>query len=113
MLNSIPSQTEGLLLSDKLLEEKNIIKHKYHGAIIVAIYFRIPSTGEKLVKYNLIPTGETELDEEKENFFSNAHQLQLFALRPPKQLLKWIGNKQRYACQIANLMPDYNSYIEP
>ena len=30
-----------------------------------------------------------------------------------KQLLKWIGNKQRYASQIANLMPDYNSYIEP
>jgi len=92
---------------------KNISKHKYHGATILAIYFRIPSTGENLVKYNLIPTGEIELDEEKENFFSNAHQLQLFALRPPKQLLKWIGNKQRYACQIANLMPDYNSYIEP
>ena len=40
-------------------------------------------------------------------------QLQLFALRPPKQLLKWIGNKQRYASQIADLMPEYNTYIEP
>ena len=29
------------------------------------------------------------------------------------QLLKWIGNKQRYACQIANLMPEYHTYIEP
>ncbi len=40
-------------------------------------------------------------------------QLQLFALRPPKQLLKWIGNKQRYASQIADLIPEYNTYIEP
>ncbi|MBA2288025.1 MAG: Dam family site-specific DNA-(adenine-N6)-methyltransferase [Ktedonobacteraceae bacterium] len=34
-------------------------------------------------------------------------------MRPPKPLLKWIGSKQRYACQIANLMPEYNRYIEP
>ncbi len=40
-------------------------------------------------------------------------QLQLFALHPPKQLLKWIGNKQRYASQIVDLIPDYNTYIEP
>jgi len=43
----------------------------------------------------------------------NSQQLQLFALRPPKQLLKWIGNKQRYASQIADLIPEYNTYIEP
>ena len=44
---------------------------------------------------------------------NSAQQLQLFALRPPKQLLKWIGNKQRYASQIADLVPEYNTYIEP
>ena len=35
-------------------------------------------------------------------------------LKPPKQLLKWIGNKQRFAQAIANVFPkDYNRYIEP
>lgn len=44
---------------------------------------------------------------------ASTQQMQLFALRPPKQFLKWIGNKQRYACQIANFMPPYHTYIEP
>ncbi len=48
-----------------------------------------------------------------DNVTENNQQLQLFALRPPKQLLKWIGNKQRYASQIADLIPEYNTYIEP
>jgi len=42
-----------------------------------------------------------------------ANQLQLFALRPPKQLLKWVGNKHRYATQIVNFLPEFNTYIEP
>jgi DNA adenine methylase len=34
--------------------------------------------------------------------------------RPPSQLLKWIGNKQRFAHQIALVFPnDYGMYIEP
>jgi DNA adenine methylase len=65
------------------------------------------------VKYNFLPTEETDLGEEQEKFFSEARQLQLFTLRPPKQLLKWVGNKQKYACQIANFVPEYNTYIEP
>ncbi|GAC1674305.1 MAG: hypothetical protein NVS9B9_30280 [Ktedonobacteraceae bacterium] len=48
-----------------------------------------------------------------DNVLDNTQQLQLFALRPPKQLLKWIGNKQRYASQIADFIPDYNTYVEP
>lgn len=34
--------------------------------------------------------------------------------KPPKQLLKWIGNKQRFATRIALVFPEsYNRYIEP
>jgi DNA adenine methylase len=34
--------------------------------------------------------------------------------KPPKQLLKWIGNKQRFAEQICSIFPtEYNRYIEP
>lgn len=33
---------------------------------------------------------------------------------PPKQLLKWIGNKQRFASDIAKVFPtQYNTYFEP
>jgi DNA adenine methylase len=33
---------------------------------------------------------------------------------PPKQLLKWVGNKQRFAAEIANIFPSkFNKYIEP
>jgi len=33
---------------------------------------------------------------------------------PPKQFLKWVGNKQRFAQQIATVFPiEYNRYIEP
>lgn len=33
---------------------------------------------------------------------------------PPPQLLKWIGNKQRFASTIANIFPqEYNRYFEP
>ncbi len=77
------------------------------------MYFKMPWSGEKLVKYNIPRTGETDPDEEQETFFSNTHQLQLFALRPPKQLLKWVGNKQKYASQIANFIPEHNTYVEP
>lgn len=35
-------------------------------------------------------------------------------LTPPKQFLKWIGNKQRFAKGIASIFPtEYNCYIEP
>jgi len=35
-------------------------------------------------------------------------------LVPPPQLLKWIGNKQRFAQQIASVFPtNYGTYIEP
>ena len=35
-------------------------------------------------------------------------------LTPPKQFLKWIGNKQRFAKSIADIFPkEYNRYIEP
>lgn len=34
--------------------------------------------------------------------------------KPPKQLLKWIGNKQRFATEIAKIFPDeYGTFIEP
>ncbi len=34
--------------------------------------------------------------------------------KPPKQLLKWIGNKQRFAAQISAAFPTkFNRYIEP
>jgi len=33
--------------------------------------------------------------------------------RPRKQLLKWIGNKQRFALEIISYFPAYNTYYEP
>lgn len=37
-----------------------------------------------------------------------------FDLTPPKQFLKWIGNKQRFAKNIASIFPkEYGQYIEP
>ncbi len=63
--------------------------------------------------YNVLPVEDSEFDNEQDDFASNVHQLQLFSIKPPRQLLKWVGNKQRYACQIANLMPEYCTYIEP
>ena len=51
--------------------------------------------------------------EDLESNAPNVQQLQLFTLRPPKQFLKWIGNKQRYACQIANILSEHHTYIEP
>lgn len=65
------------------------------------------------MKYNILPIEDADFDDDENTLVSDAYQLQLFTLRPPKALLKWIGNKQRYACQIANLMPDYSTYIEP
>ncbi len=47
------------------------------------------------------------------------NQLYLFSTinnskTPPLQLLKWIGNKQRYAHIITSYLPkNYNKYIEP
>ncbi len=68
----------------------------------------------KSVKYNIFPFEDAESDDQVvSTSISVAQQLQLFALRPPKPLLKWIGNKQRYASQIVNFMPEYNTYIEP
>lgn len=33
---------------------------------------------------------------------------------PPKQLLKWVGNKQRFATQIASVFPsNFNTFYEP
>jgi DNA adenine methylase len=63
------------------------------------------------VKQTAFHLEDTEADDD--SLAATTHQLQLFSLRPPKQLLKWIGNKQRYACQIANLMPEYQTYLEP
>src|SRR5579863_4341144 len=35
-------------------------------------------------------------------------------LKPKKQLLKWIGNKQRFAHEIVSFFPsDYGTYFEP
>jgi DNA adenine methylase len=67
------------------------------------------------VEYHVLPAEvkDIEPDDDQDILSSHAYQLELFTLHPPKQLLKWIGNKQRYACQIANLMPAYNTYIEP
>jgi DNA adenine methylase len=67
------------------------------------------------VEHQVLPVEveDTELEDDQDVLTSNAYQLELFTLRPPRQLLKWVGNKQRYACQIANLMPEYNTYIEP
>jgi len=66
------------------------------------------------VEYHILPVEveDTEFDDH-DALTPEILQLELFTLRPPKQLLKWVGNKQRYACQIANLMPQYNTYIEP
>jgi len=64
------------------------------------------------VKYNVLPL-DNEESEIQELESPVAQQLQLFALRPPKQFLKWIGNKQKYASQIANYIPEYSIYIEP
>jgi len=49
----------------------------------------------------------------------SSHQFALEGIEPlykapPGQLLKWIGNKQRFAASIAQLFPSsYNRYIEP
>lgn len=41
-------------------------------------------------------------------------QQHFFERIPPKQLLKWIGNKQRFAAIIAKVFPEnYKTYIEP
>ena len=66
------------------------------------------------MEYHILPVEveDTEFDDH-DALTPEILQLELFTLRPPKQLLKWVGNKQRYACQIANLMPQYNTYIEP
>lgn len=38
----------------------------------------------------------------------------MYYRKPPKQLLKWIGNKQRFAEQICKIFPiEHNRYIEP
>ena len=47
---------------------------------------------------------------------NNEVQLMLFRSVPPfkTQLLKWVGNKQRFAHEIISYFPDnYNRYIEP
>lgn len=41
-------------------------------------------------------------------------QTGFFFVKPPPQLLKWIGSKQRSAPEIARMMPrPFNTYIEP
>jgi DNA adenine methylase len=64
------------------------------------------------VKYTVLPL-DNEESEIQELESPVAHQLQLFALRPPKQFLKWVGNKQKYASQIANYIPEHTTYVEP
>lgn len=45
---------------------------------------------------------------------SEDFQLSLFGTKPPKQLLKWVGNKQRYAPIITSYFPpDFKNYFEP
>ncbi len=42
------------------------------------------------------------------------YQQILFPTRPKGQLLKWVGNKYRYAHTITSFFPDrYNKYVEP
>lgn len=42
------------------------------------------------------------------------HQQMLLPTKPKGQLLKWVGNKYRYAHTITSFFPDrYNTYIEP
>lgn len=35
------------------------------------------------------------------------------AYPPKRQLLKWVGNKQKFAVEITNNFPSFNKYIEP
>lgn len=45
---------------------------------------------------------------------SRERQITMWNGKPPKQFLKWIGNKQRFAAQIASHAPDdFNRYFEP
>ncbi len=60
-----------------------------------------------------IPTSSSILSKPMQlAFFSNYDQA---SLRPPDgQLLKWIGNKQRFAAEIASHFPrDFRRYFEP
>lgn len=41
-------------------------------------------------------------------------QTHFFVVRPPQQLLKWVGNKYRFAGEIVDTMPSsFGTYIEP
>ncbi len=53
--------------------------------------------------------------DEKEYSDSTTYQHGINSERiPPKQLLKWIGNKQRFATTIAKVFPEqYRTYFEP
>src|SRR6266436_8380833 len=53
--------------------------------------------------------------EEKEYSDSTTYQHGINSERiPPMQLLKWIGNKQRFATTIAKVFPEqYRTYFEP
>jgi DNA adenine methylase len=45
---------------------------------------------------------------------SRESQNLLWSTKPPKQFLKWIGNKQRFAAEIASYAPEgFNRYFEP
>lgn len=55
----------------------------------------------------------TMLSNNKTSFFDQGSLFMNFK-SPPPQLLKWIGNKHRFAMQIISNFPEkYNKYIEP
>jgi DNA adenine methylase len=53
-------------------------------------------------------------DEEKYSIWTTYQHHINSERKPPKQLLKWIGNKQRFATTIAKVFPEqFRTYIEP
>jgi hypothetical protein len=52
-------------------------------------------------------------DQEQTSIWDYGH-INNYARIPPKQLLKWIGNKQRFAAAIARVFPsNFKTYFEP
>jgi DNA adenine methylase len=57
---------------------------------------------------------QTPLFSQKSDWKINEIDSNLYDRKPPKQLLKWVGNKQRFAQEIASIYPnEYGKYIEP
>jgi hypothetical protein len=52
-------------------------------------------------------------DDRKDNFNTNEEE-EKATKNSRKQLLKWVGNKQRFAQEIVSYFPtDYGTYFEP